>query len=101
MVPGVTGHEHQSPAEGWYRDPFRAHQARWYSQGVPTALVRDGDVETHDPPPLSGGDVPEPEDLPERAASGDLRRADDAEAPPRHDEVTPAQAAWEAAAETR
>jgi len=97
----VTEHEHQSPAEGWYRDPFRAHDARWYSQGVPTALVRDGDVEAHDPPPPSGDDAPEPDDLPERAAAGDLRRADDAQAPSRHDEATPAQAAWDAAAEAR
>ena len=29
-------------AEGWYHDPYRLHEARWISDGAPTALVRDG-----------------------------------------------------------
>jgi hypothetical protein len=37
--------------EGWYTDPYGMHEARWMSDGQPTALVRDGDTEsTHEPP---------------------------------------------------
>jgi len=28
--------------EGWYSDPYRLHEHRWFSDGKPTALVRDG-----------------------------------------------------------
>jgi hypothetical protein len=38
-------------AEGWYHDPYRLHEARWISDGAATALVRDGGVESQDPPP--------------------------------------------------
>jgi hypothetical protein len=66
--------------EGWYVDPFGRHEARWISDGSPTALVRDGRVESKDPPP----DVPYSgtlEELPEdsRSDGDDLRRADEAE----------------------
>jgi hypothetical protein len=44
--------------EGWYRDPYGVHIDRWFSDGRPTALVRDGDRELNDPPPA--GDVPGP-----------------------------------------
>ena len=27
-------------AEGWYVDPYGLHGARWFSDGTPTALVR-------------------------------------------------------------
>lgn len=37
-------------AEGWYRDPYGSHEARWFSEGTPTALVRDGTAESHDEP---------------------------------------------------
>jgi hypothetical protein len=47
------------PAEGWYRDPFAIHEDRWMSQGRPTKLVRDGGVESYDPPP----DLPLPDAL--------------------------------------
>ena len=41
-------------AEGWYVDPFRVHAARWFSDGTPTALVRDtGGAESYDAPPSS------------------------------------------------
>jgi hypothetical protein len=36
--------------EGWYVDPFGRHEARWISDGGPTALVRDGGRELKDPP---------------------------------------------------
>lgn len=48
--------------EGWYVDPFGDHEARWFSDGVPTALVKDGSQESNDPPP-------------ETAFSGELERA--------------------------
>ena len=41
-------------AQGWYGDPFRRHGARWFSDGNPTALVRDDGVESKDPPPSTG-----------------------------------------------
>jgi hypothetical protein len=68
--------------EGWYVDPFGAHEARWFSDGVPTILVRDGGEESHDEPPgmtyegslrpiEGGGD----------GNADDLRRAESAEKP--------------------
>ena len=41
-------------AQGWYKDPFRRHTARWFSDGRPTSLVRDEGVESNDPPPNAG-----------------------------------------------
>jgi len=38
-------------AQGWYSDPYGHHKARWFSDGRPTALVRDDGVESTDPPP--------------------------------------------------
>lgn len=35
-------------AQGWYPDPTRRHQLRWFSAGEPTDLVQDGGVEGHD-----------------------------------------------------
>jgi hypothetical protein len=40
-------------AQGWYRDPYRRHTARWFSDGTPTPLVRDGGVESRDDPPTT------------------------------------------------
>ena len=40
-----------TPAQNWCRDPYGRHDARWFSRGIPTALVRDGSVESQDPPP--------------------------------------------------
>jgi hypothetical protein len=39
------------PAEGWFADPFGHHEARWISDGAPTALVRDAGTESQEPPP--------------------------------------------------
>ena len=54
----MTDRENDAPevqdkvkAEGWYGDPFAVHDARWFSDGNPTSLVRDGHHESHDPPP--------------------------------------------------
>jgi hypothetical protein len=43
-----------SHPQGWFSDPYLRHKARWFSDGSPTALVRDDGVESSDPPP----DVP-------------------------------------------
>jgi hypothetical protein len=37
--------------EGWFTDPFGRHEARWLSDGTPTKLVRDGELESYDDPP--------------------------------------------------
>jgi hypothetical protein len=67
-------------AEGWYQDPYEVHEDRWYSDDTPTALVRDGDVESNDPPP-SGAPLREPleRSIPHAPPSGpdDLRREGD------------------------
>ena len=69
-------------AEGWYQDPYRVHEERWYSNGTATSLVRDAGVESRDAPPP---DPPADNTLVRKAADpaasrpGDLRRADDAE----------------------
>jgi hypothetical protein len=99
--PTIVGRvsEHQSSAEGWYRDPFGTHEARWFSDGTATALVRDGEVEAHDPPPdvAEGVEGTEPEELPEEATSPlDTLRADDAEVTDGGDSRTPAEAALDA-----
>jgi hypothetical protein len=67
--------------EGWFKDPYQRHEARWISQGTPTALVRDDGVESQDAPP----DEPITGEM-ERAVSetipidgADLKRADSAE----------------------
>jgi hypothetical protein len=40
--------------QGWYEDPFRLHEARYFSGGRPTKLVRNGDLESYDEPPSEG-----------------------------------------------
>ena len=65
-------------AQGWYRDPFHRHEDRYFSDGHPTELVRDGAAETMDPPP----DGPMPEavtevPLPPAPEGEDLLRADE------------------------
>ncbi len=81
MVPG--GQDPEGPPQGWYVDPFAVHDQRWFSQGRPTDLVRDGGAETQDPPP--DGPVPETLVRPPAAPgpahpSVDRRRADGSDA---------------------
>lgn len=66
--------------EGWYTDPYARHEARWMSKGAPTALVRDGNVEGHDPAPEEPFTVTPVRWVGGSGAPGgaDLRRADDA-----------------------
>jgi len=67
-------------ASGWFRDPYGRHEARWFSEGRPTSLVRDGAREGTDPPTgqVSGSD-PAATPVPENAPTGasDLRRSDE------------------------
>jgi hypothetical protein len=65
-------------AEGWYRDPYKIHADRWFSDGSPTELVRDGAKESKDPPPDTPFSAPLIEVDPAGSSdSDDLRRADD------------------------
>jgi len=45
-------------AQNWCLDPFGDHEERWFSRGMPTALVRDHGVEAQDPPPDSAFALP-------------------------------------------
>jgi hypothetical protein len=66
--------------EGWYFDPFGHHEARWISGGTPTALVRDGGVESQDRPPNDAITAEmEPWGIDPASDGRDLKRADDAE----------------------
>jgi hypothetical protein len=73
-------------AIGWYRDPYGVHEHRYFSQGFPTKLVRDGGVESYDPPPgrrLPARLDPVPLSGPDARDGKDLRRAgDDTRRPP-------------------
>ena len=64
--------------QGWHRDPYLVHEDRYFSDGQPTKLVRDGGKESYDPPPAGApktglAEVPRVEP----ADNADLRRADD------------------------
>jgi hypothetical protein len=84
-------------AEGWYQDPYRRHQARWFSAGTPTALVSDQGAESHDAPP----DTPITEPLvplaenEEEDGGADLLRSDAEPA----DRIFDPNAAWVARAD--
>jgi hypothetical protein len=82
-------------AEGWFIDPFAAHEQRWISDGSPTELVRDDGVEAYDSPPAGEVATPlvpaPPVVLPEDQAADTLKRADDAQRESkRHEGVDPA-----------
>jgi hypothetical protein len=65
-------------AQGWYQDPFRLHEQRWFSDGRPTSLVRDGSAEADDAPPSAEYQGPLIEAATAEAADGgDLLRADE------------------------
>ena len=65
--------------EGWYTDPYDRHEARWFSDGTPTKLVRDRGVESYDKPPDEEPSLTAERIEPEVLATGgsDLIRADD------------------------
>jgi hypothetical protein len=68
--------------EGWFKDPYHRHEARWISDGTPTALVRDAGVESQDVPPDEPISVEMERVVAEAipANGSDLKRADSAEA---------------------
>jgi len=87
------------PLEGWYTDPYARHEARWMSEGTPTPLVRDGEVEGHDPAPEGPFTVtPVRLGVKEDGDPSDLCRADDAIR--RTSAEDPADKAWDAAGQT-
>jgi len=70
-------------AQGWYRDPYSVHEDRYFSDGRPTKLVRDGNVECYDPPPPGPPQMELVEVSPSQPGDGsELRRADDNSAGP-------------------
>ena len=69
--------------QGWYRDPYGIHEDRYFSDGNPTKLVRDGASEAYDEPPpdpLPGPLVEAPAGEPGDGSG--LLRADDRAAGP-------------------
>ena len=74
--------------EGWYTDPFRLHEQRWFSDGTPTYLVRDGGKTSKDAPP--DGPFVESPVLVEPPPSDGSHRAQCAE----DGGVDPVDAAW-------
>lgn len=70
-------------AQGWYRDPYGVHDDRYFSDGHPTKLVRDGRVESYDLPPPRPPEVELVEVIHRPLTYGsDLRRADEKESRP-------------------
>jgi len=86
-------------AQGWYHDPFRRHEDRYFSDGQPTKLVRDGEAEDYDPPPPGRPEVELVEESRIQPKDGDdLRRADDPSAGPVTSDERPFWAVLEGAA---
>jgi hypothetical protein len=81
-------------AEGWYKDPYQEHDDRWISDGTPTSLVRDGEMESDDPPPDEpfSGPLVEPVNF-SASSPDDLKRADD------HDQSSIADRAFDVVAQ--
>ena len=70
-------------AQGWYRDPYCVHEDRYFSDGQPTKLVRDGSVECYDPPPVGEPKMALVEVRENQPADiNEFRRADDDSAGP-------------------
>lgn len=88
--------------EGWFTDPYAVHEARWFSDGRPTKLVRDGTVESYDEPPQGPPSlVPERLEADPSAANGhDLVRADDAEQTDPYDSPSQAMEALDSFAQS-
>jgi hypothetical protein len=85
----------ESLAEGWFEDPFGIHAHRWFSAGNPSPLVRDGSVETNDPPPNRPIEGPLTPAATSRASDGaDMRRADEAESEDPYASSDAAMGAW-------
>ena len=77
--------------EGWYSDPYQLHEHRWFSDGAPTALVRDGGTTSQDPPPDTPFvEVPSLIESPQSRGVDDLRRSGQTQG----ESVDPVDAAW-------
>ena len=86
------------PAQGWYQDPFGIHELRYFSQGLPTKLVRDGKAESYDLPPdrlLPDGDLVPAAEGAAATDGADLHRADEASTDP-YDAAKARRAAFDA-----
>jgi hypothetical protein len=81
----VEGREAEVTEEGWYSDPYRVHEQRWFSDGSPTVLVRDHGTTRKDPPP-DGPYLEAPRHI--ESPPDELRRTDDDAS------VDPVDAAW-------
>ena len=46
---GVGGREMSDGRQGWHPDPYGRHEIRYFSGGMATYLVRDGQIEGSDP----------------------------------------------------
>jgi hypothetical protein len=75
--------------KGWYTDPWGYHDARWISDGVPSKLVRDGELEAYDDPPDS---PPSHAWVPIAPRPGSLTAADTLRADALEAEATPSLA---------
>jgi hypothetical protein len=58
--------------QGWYEDPADRHEYRWFSQGAPTDLVKDGGETSRDPISISDPDVFQSMDLTQPPDDGPL-----------------------------
>jgi hypothetical protein len=88
----------QESIEGWYSDPYERHEARWMSEGTPTQLIRDGDVEGDDPvmdEPFKVTPVRFEMDENSPHDASDLRRADEAQEESPFHPKDPARAAFD------
>jgi hypothetical protein len=80
--------------QGGYRDPYGVHEDRYFSDGQPTKLVRDGQCEAYDDPP-SGPPPREVVEVPPATSADNsgLRRGDHPADPENRTEF---QIAWDA-----
>jgi hypothetical protein len=77
--------------EGWYSDPYQLHEHRWFSDGTPSALVRDQGTTSQDPPPNTPYlEEPTLIDAAPSLAADDLRRGGEVE----RDPADPVDAVW-------
>jgi hypothetical protein len=102
-------------AQGWYRDPYGQHEDRYFSEGQPTKLVRDGGQESYQEPPdepydpaklvlaaaeaddgFDGSDLRRADEAERAATARDLRRANEAEGSGSYDAEAAKRAAFDA-----
>lgn len=73
----MTGDQIDITLVGWCTDPYGRHDARWFSQGRPTKLVRDFGTESYDVPPAEPPTQPAVRIQNEPPPSNGVLRADD------------------------